>query len=114
MFLFPFSCGLVKIYIITIIIIIIISVLSIGVGEINDVANNTNDNHHHHLGPLETCGYHFCIAQPDATNSSSDSSWDEGAVMTELTWRHYTIFTIFLVSAICSTIVMLFVDPVTR
>lgn len=86
--------------------------LSIGVGEIDDVANKSDTNHFH-LGPLETCGYHFCIAQPNPT-TFSNSSRDEGVVMTELTWRHYTIFTIFLVSAICSTVVMLFVDPVTR
>lgn len=87
--------------------------LSIGVGEINDVTNQTDANHDD-FGSQETCGYHFCIAQPNPTTSSSNSSWNEGVVMTELTWRHYTIFTIFLVSAICSTIVMLFVDPVTK
>ncbi|KAK3862483.1 hypothetical protein Pcinc_031668 [Petrolisthes cinctipes] len=85
------------------------SVLSIGVGGITDAANETEANLQHHQQSLDTCGYHFCISEHNATTSS-----EEEVVVAELTWRHYIIFAVFLVSSVCSALVMMLVDPVTR
>ncbi|KAK4301164.1 hypothetical protein Pmani_026680 [Petrolisthes manimaculis] len=83
--------------------------LSIGVGGITDAANETEANLQHHQQSLDTCGYHFCISEPNVTTSSS-----EEVVVAELTWRHYIIFSVFLAASVCSALVMMLVDPVTR